>query len=1049
MKILKIELENINSLFGKWCIDFTDPSFVNNSLFSISGPTGSGKSSILDAITLALYGRTPRQDTIHKGGNGNEVMTRDAGYCLARVTYHCSKGDFVSEWSQRRARDKASGNLQDAQGIVYRVGEETAPIFNAKTTSKGELAEVNTENTQLDFSQFCRSIMLAQGEFSKFLTCEEKERAEILEKLNGSEKYRLIGEKVGDHWSTAKADKEAVEAQLKENENVVLSDEEKHSLQIEKEILEKEGKLLATEKKKTDEIIAWYKKLNEKIAALNNAKGARERAEKACSEFKNDDARLQKAVAASECSAPFATLEGLRTSKANIEKEIDKNRNSLPGLETSLTYANEQKSDAEKTQKQACDFIQNNEMLWNEVRTLDTQIKSSVDNLTQAETRKKNAEQNLTDANANLERAQGDVEKFQKIFDDTDAFLKEHAADRDLPQVISKSESVVKQLNDNNRELKNQKDALTVAQKDVENSVENLNMANSQKQKLLQEQNELFQNEVLVLADVIQKHLQPNAPCPVCGSTEHPACSGERSENSAHAADSVHTNVADSANAATAAADTAAKIRDLNERLQAADKRIATFETAKVRAESAVKAASEAIKNATDHRDEAIDTLAAAWKPWVAFDIEKIDATLELLRTRSCAYQGNKEMFDSVSGKLNAAKVKKEAAETGAKAAAGTAQTETGAYDSALDVKNQLVENRNRKFGDQNVEDVVSHAKNTLDTANANLQKCVDSVHAAQAKLDNCKTQIATFQSQLESVQKDLAKAQADFSTALQKNNFESEEAFAKARLTQNELHQLQTRKQEIENALVAARQSESDAAFALENVKSERSETRQLEDLQALSQRQEDELGIKRERFAGIRAMLQQDQNNSERRLKLQQEFDEKNREFIRWDTMRDWFGKKDGTEFSQFVQGLTFKSLLKHANRQLQIVRERYTLEPKGNLDFSLRDAHFDYPRAISNLSGGEKFLISLSLALGIADFASRNVKIESLFIDEGFGTLDPASLNDVMDCLKAQQKRGKMLGFISHVDNMIHEIPQKIELEIKSNGHSVIHGPGVTGN
>lgn len=1054
MKILKIELENINSLFGKWCIDFTDPSFVNNSLFSISGPTGSGKSSILDAITLALYGRTPRQETIHKGGNGNEVMTRDAGYCMARVTYHCSKGDFVSEWSQRRAHDKASGNLQDAQGIVYRVGEDANPIFNGKTSSKGELAEVNTENTQLDFSQFCRSIMLAQGEFSKFLTCEEDERAEILEKLNGSEKYRLIGEKVGDHWSAAKTAKDAIEAQLKENENVVLSEEEKQELQSTMATLEAEGLALKNAKKETDEIIAWYKKLNEKIAALNSAKGTRERAEQACNEFKNDDARLQKAMAASECSAPFATLEGLRTSKAHFERDIAQNKESLPELESALTCANNQKHDAENAQKQANDFIQGNEALWNEIRSLDTQIKSANDNLTQAEMRKREANEKLAKANSSLEQAKKDIEKLQKTFNDADAFLKEHAADQDLPQVISKSEPIVNQLKNNIRELKSQKITLTAAQKDVEKAVENLESANSQKQELLQEQNKLFQNEVLVLADVIQKHLQPNAPCPVCGSTEHPACNGERScehsgEHSANAADPVHTNPASSANDATTAADTAAKIRDLNERLQAADSKIATLETAKVRAESAATAANEAIRNTTDHRDEAIDALTTAWKPWVAFDIEKIDETLELLRARSSAYQGNKQTFDSVSAQLGATNANKASAESSVKAAVETAQTETGAYNAALNAKNQLVENRKQKFGDQNVDDVAARAKTALDSANANLQKCADAALQAQGKLDNCKTQITTLQSQLQTVEKDLAQAQNDFAAALQKNNFESEEAFAKARLTQNELHQLQNRKQEIENALVAAKQTESDAANALESTQKERTESRPLEELQLLAQQQENTLTEKRDRYSAIRAKLQQDQGNATRRQRLQREFDDANREFIRWSTMRDWFGKKDGTDFSQFVQGLTFKSLLKHANRQLQIVRERYTLEPKGNLDFSLRDAHFDYPRSISNLSGGEKFLISLSLALGIADFASRNVKIESLFIDEGFGTLDPASLNDVMDCLKVQQKRGKMLGFISHVDNMIQEIPQKIELEIKANGHSVIHGPGVTQN
>ena len=110
MRILKVRFKNLNSLVGEWEIDLTHPAFVSEGIFAIIGPTGAGKTTILDAICLALYGRTPRLQRITK--NENEIMARQTGECFSEVTFETQAGRFRAHWSQRRARKKPDGELQ-------------------------------------------------------------------------------------------------------------------------------------------------------------------------------------------------------------------------------------------------------------------------------------------------------------------------------------------------------------------------------------------------------------------------------------------------------------------------------------------------------------------------------------------------------------------------------------------------------------------------------------------------------------------------------------------------------------------------------------------------------------------------------------------------------------------------------------------------------------------------------------------------------------------------------------------------------------------------
>ena len=110
MKILKIRFQNLNSLIGEWNIDLTESAYTADGIFAITGPTGAGKSTIFDAICLALYGQTPRLDKISK--SSNEIMSRHTGECFAEVEFETPSGRYRSRWTHHRSRKKSSGDLQ-------------------------------------------------------------------------------------------------------------------------------------------------------------------------------------------------------------------------------------------------------------------------------------------------------------------------------------------------------------------------------------------------------------------------------------------------------------------------------------------------------------------------------------------------------------------------------------------------------------------------------------------------------------------------------------------------------------------------------------------------------------------------------------------------------------------------------------------------------------------------------------------------------------------------------------------------------------------------
>jgi exonuclease SbcC len=248
MKILKLKFKNINSLSGENEIDFTQSVFTNEGLFAITGKTGAGKSSILDAISLALYGKTPR---VEISGNENAVMTRGEKDCYSEIIFEVAGKTWKSSWKQERTR---TGNLKP---VVRQISDSNNKII------ADQLRACDTRIVEilgLTFDQFTKVILLAQGSFAAFLEANKNDKGELLEQITGTEIYGEISKKV---FERSKAEKEQLDRVLLELEAIkILSEEEIKNLNDEIAALENEKTQLDEELQKIEHAKKWLSDLD-------------------------------------------------------------------------------------------------------------------------------------------------------------------------------------------------------------------------------------------------------------------------------------------------------------------------------------------------------------------------------------------------------------------------------------------------------------------------------------------------------------------------------------------------------------------------------------------------------------------------------------------------------------------------------------------------------------------------------------------------------------------------------------------------------------------
>ena len=429
MKILSLRFKNLNSLKGEWKIDFTQSPFADSGLFAITGPTGAGKTTILDAICVALYHKTPRLENI--SASSNELMTRGTAECLAEVEFEVKGVAYRAFWSMRRSRGKVDGNLQAAQVELAEVN--SGKVLASQVKKKTELVEAVTG---LDFGRFTKSMLLSQGQFAAFLNAKEGERAELLEELTGTEIYGLISSKVHEHYTQTR--QQMAELEAKAQGVQLLTEEQVNAL--EEELTELEQTQVG-QKKTVAEYeagLSWWMQLEKAQKSKVEADAALNSAEKAMQESAGELDKLARGEPAEKLRTSFVLKNEANTHFRSVSDNLSKKQEAEQEAEKKAAEAEFQLSARAGSLNQAKQAHQQLEQLLNtQVIPLDNRIHQESEKKTELEKRyqqKKSEQKRLQENRSELVKQ---AEATGQALEQTRKYLADHSADASLEQNLS------------------------------------------------------------------------------------------------------------------------------------------------------------------------------------------------------------------------------------------------------------------------------------------------------------------------------------------------------------------------------------------------------------------------------------------------------------------------------------------------------------------------------------------------------------------------------------------------------------------------------------
>ena len=1003
MKILKIEFQNINSLKGSHKIDFTDAPFTSSSLFAITGPTGSGKSTILDVISLALFNHVPRLGKITKNEilSKGAILTRNQKEAMAAVTFQCKNGVFRSQWSISTNRND---NLRDYEMEILE--EASGKILDVK---KSDIPGKNEELIGLNYNQFIKSVLLAQGEFAQFLKAKKEERGELLEKITGTGIYRKLGMKAFEK-------NRAVTQDIQEQQNEIKL--------IQQKLLEEE--ILKNHQEQFQKKTSACENFQKEIEALNKAlelKDTIEKQKKEISRLENQKTEALKRLETFEKEHGFPLKQHEKVqdfsddlrSWNQLRKELFKLKEDLKNIEESQRE-NLEKADALKRQistfiqaeATAEDLSEKLQAFTRKIKALQEQKKEKLneysyqksqflselrevpfqlnekdlpESLQELKELKTEAGRKLANLSTDLKAL--DLQHPEKEKEQLQKHLKlAREATRDFFSIEKTSEEIEK--------LKAEKDVVTPKLKTFPAEIEKAENTSEKLKNLLENLNLKKENQLLRAS--LEEHrlnLKDGEACPLCGALEHPFAQDLPQKD----------NTLDSE-----IAKTEKELQESNQKLNTA---ILTFKNLQDRLQELVKKLAETEKKEGQQKSQFSEKYAALPKAETSADWEK-----------NCS---------SFENQLHQLEQYEKAQKTATAISAGIPLLE-----KLIQILQEGIELKQQLDGLYPGDDIF-HDSQQLQSRWITLQEEMKNLISKHEELGKT------------SEEKESAKfkIEENLSSKIASQGFITIEEAFKAVMPDSECNALRSKRETVQKQI-----DNSVASLKILNEQLEISKKLDVEKEKAVLL---EELEEQKEKFQHIsdeckelHRIIKNHDENLERLKELKSEIAEKEKQTKRWRLLNELIGDSKGKNFNDFAQDLSLSQLLQLANVRLKDLSDRYHIDkPEEEEDDGLVaiDEHMGgQRRSVKTLSGGETFILSLSMALALSDLASKNVEINSLFIDEGFGTLDPETLDQTLDTLeKLQAESSKTIGIISHVDSLKERIATQIKLTRNGQGYS----------